>query len=442
VGRSVSRALGGAFWVGLYLLAAAAPLFFAVFNDAPEARGFLHDFSIALGFVGLAMLGLQFLITARFQRLSAPFGIDVVIQFHREISYVALAFVVAHPVLLIFTDAPMATLLNPFTAPWRARFGLLGLAALVLIVVTSAWRVRLRLSYEAWRVLHGVLAVLIMAFSLIHVQMVGYYVAQFWKQVLWTFMSLSVVGLLVYVRVLRPWRLLRRPFVLEEVVPREGDTYSLVLRPDGHDGVRFRPGQFAWLSVGSHPFGIEQHPFSFSSSAEQHDRVELTIKALGDFTATVGDLEPGTRAFLDGPYGVFSTELNEAASFLFVAGGIGVTPVMSMLRTLADRGDRRPMVLLYAMERLEEATFRHELERLGDQLDLRVVLVPNEPPDSWDGPSGFVDADLLAAHFPDAKDRFQAFICGPDPMMDAVERALHDLGVPPDHVNLERFAFA
>ncbi len=436
------RTLSGVAWIVAYLLAAAAPLFFAVFNDAPAARGRWHDFSVSLGFIGLAMFGLQFALSARVQSLTRPFGIDVVIQFHRQIAYVATAFVVAHPALLFLTDAPMGDLLNPVTAPWRARFGMLAIVLLLALVGSSVWRTRLGLSYETWRLLHGILAVLVVAFSLIHVQLVGYYVSQPWKQVLWAAMSIAVVGLLLYVRVVRPLQMRRQPYRIDEVVDRGAGTWSVQLRPVGHDGLRFRPGQFAWLIVGDHPFGLEQHPFSMSSSADDHDVVEMTIKSLGDFSSTVGDLPPGTTAYLDGPYGAFSTELNEAQSFLFVVGGIGITPVMSMLRTFADRGDRRPCHLLYGVANLDEVTFADVLAELQQSLDLEVVVVPTEAPDGWSGPSGFIDAELLAEHLPDRRRAVQCFVCGPDVMMDAVEQALEDLDVPLGHVNLERFAFA
>lgn len=435
------RVVAGFGWIALYLLAAVAPLVFAVIHDAPPARGFWHDLSVALGFLGLAMLGLQFVITARFRRVAAPFGIDVVIQFHRQISYVAIVFVLAHPLLMFLTEAPMGELLNPVTAPWRARFAVVAVLLLLAIVATSVWRERLRLSYELWRLVHGVLAVLVLAFSLLHVQLVGYYVSQPWKQVLWTGMSIAVVGLLVYVRIVRPVQMLRRPYVVDEVLQRAGDTYSLVLRPVGHRGLRFRPGQFAWLSVGTNPFSLEQHPFSFSSSAERPEWLELTIKASGDFSSAVSDLQPGTRAYLDGPYGVFTTELNEAATFVFIVGGIGVTPVMSMLRTYADRGDARPMLLLYGVPTVDDITFRAELEELSTQLALRVVIVPSEPPPGWSGPSGYVDQDLLAGELPERRDQLQCFICGPDVMMSSVEDALRELGVHPDRINFERFAF-
>lgn len=85
----------GVAWVGLYLAVAAGPLVFAVVGPNSPGRGFWTEFSIALGFVGMPMLGMQFALVARFQAVAAPFGEDALIQFHRQISYVALVFILA-----------------------------------------------------------------------------------------------------------------------------------------------------------------------------------------------------------------------------------------------------------------------------------------------------------------------------------------------------------
>lgn len=118
-----------------------------------------------------------------------------------------------------------------------------------------------------------------------------------WKQILWGVMSAAFVGLLVWVRVLKPRR--ARPWRLERVVAERGETTTLVLKPPRGARFRFEPGQLAWFAIGRSPFSITQHPFSFSSSSET-DEVELAVKALGDFTSTVGELEPGTTVYVDG----------------------------------------------------------------------------------------------------------------------------------------------
>src|SRR5215471_6818678 len=127
----------------------------------------------------------------------------------------------------------------------------------------------------------------------------------------------------------------------------------------------------------------------------------MTIKELGDFTRTVGSIEPGTRAYLDGPHGTFSPDRHEGPAFALLAGGIGIAPMMSMLRTFADRGDRRPSVLFYANRHIEDAMFGEELEELTQKLALEVVHVVSQPPDGWQGERGRIDAELLRKHLPD-----------------------------------------
>ena len=109
---------------------------------------------------------------------------------------------------------------------------------------------------------------------------------------------------------------------------------------------------------------------------------------------------------------------------------------------MADRQDVRPVLLFYGNRDWDDVAFREELERLEDRLTLAVVHVLERAPDDWAGETGYVTADVLARHLPPGHRRFQYFICGPDPMMDAAESALIGLGVPPERVHSERFGMA
>jgi predicted ferric reductase len=143
--------------------------------------------------------------------------------------------------------------------------------------------------------------------------------------------------------------------------------------------------------------------------------------------------------YVDGPHGVFSIDQDEGPGFGLIAGGVGIAGLISMLRTMADRHDVRPAVLFYANGAWEGVAFRDELDRLKDRLSLVVVHVLERPPADWSGETGYVTAEVLARHLPRGYRRFQFFICGPEPMMDAAEAALIGLGVPPERVHTERF---
>jgi predicted ferric reductase len=166
----------------------------------------------------------------------------------------------------------------------------------------------------------------------------------------------------------------------------------------------------------------------------------MSIRNLGDFTSTIGDIPIGQRIRLDGPYGAFTIG-NPADVHVLIAGGVGITPMMSMLRTLADRGDKRPVILLYGSRDWDSVTFREELEALKARLDLKLVHVLTQPPAGWTGEKGLITAELFKRRLPPPYADHEYFICGPDKMMDAIEKALAELDVPLSKYHSERYHF-
>jgi ferredoxin-NADP reductase len=126
---------------------------------------------------------------------------------------------------------------------------------------------------------------------------------------------------------------------------------------------------------------------------------------------------------------------------VLIAGGIGVTPMMSIIRTLADRGDKRPVILIYGSKDWDSITFREDLEALKARLNLTVVHVLANPPTDWRGEQGFITAELFKHCLPPPCAEHEYFICGPDVMMDAIEKALKELGVPLSKYHSERYSF-
>ncbi|WP_266182324.1 ferredoxin reductase family protein [Dyella humicola] len=431
-----------ALWSAIYLLFILAPLFALLTRALPPSRGFGTEFSIALGYSGLAIMGLQFGLTARFRYVTEPWGEDVIYHFHRRVSLIAVSLVMAHPIILLAVGSESMVLPQSIPElPLGAVFAGLSIGSLILLVVMALWRTRLKISYETWHLTHIVLALTAVTAGMAHMVAWGYYLVNPWKRALWLGMAIFWIALLLYVRIIKPLFMLRRPYRVAEVRSERGDTTTLVMRPDGHAGFRFRPGQFGWLTLWGSPFKITGHPFSFSSSAEVSDgRVEMSIRKLGDFTSAVPTVAVGQRVYLDGPYGAFTIG-NPADMHVLIAGGIGITPMMSMIRTLADRGDQRPLILLYGSKDWESISFREELETMKSRLHLTVVHVLSQPPEGWTGESGYINADLFQRHLPAGYADHEYFICGPNVMMDAIERALGEMKVPLAKYHSERYSF-
>ena len=439
-GARTASVLTGVLWIALYLTVVLTPLFALCVGAGPPPRGFRYELAIGLGFAGATMLATQFVLTARLKRLTLPYGIDVVYYFHRYLAVVALAIVLAHPVILVASNRALLRLLDPRTAPWPMTAGVLAVVAFVALVVTSICRQRLRIEYDAWRISHAALAIAAVALTLAHVHGIGRYVAPAGQRALWTGIGGVVLGLVVWVRIVRPWRLLLAPYQVERVRRECGDAWTIALVPRGHAGFAFEPGQFAWVTFRHSPFAMREHPFSISSPPAASGRLEITVKELGDFTRTIGTLVPGEIAYVDGPYGTFTMPPDDRSALCFIGGGIGLAPMMSMLRSLADRGTTRPLLLVAACSTWERSTFRDALDDVARRLPtLAIVHVLEEPPPGWAGEVGRVSAALLDRHLPGERRQLKYYVCGPPPMIDATEHALAALGIPGRQCHSELF---
>jgi predicted ferric reductase len=429
-----------ALWILLYLALAILPVIVAYAGTIPDARGFWVEFGVALGFVGLAMMSLQFVLTGRFQHVAGTLGLDSMLQFHRQIGLVAFVLILAHPIILILADSQYLAFFDPRENLPRS-FALVSvIGALVLIVVSTLWREALRLPYEWWRAVHGVLALFIVFVGVVHVLQVGFYVSTWWKQAIWILATGAAMVMLVNTRIIRPMQMKGSPYRVSEVREERGRAWTLALEPDSHPGFRFREGQFGWLILGESAFSFRQHPFSFSSSADLTGRIEMTIKDLGDFSSRVGETPVGTTAYLEGPFGAFVPSRDSDRGMVCIAGGVGITPIMSMLRTFADREDPRGITLVYGSPRTDEILFFEDIERLRTRLNLTVVYVISEPVETWKGERGLITPDLLDRCLPTAeRASYEYFVCGPEPMMDAVEPYLRERGVPLRNIFAERF---
>jgi predicted ferric reductase len=428
----------GLLWVVVLTVLAAVPLAIARAGAVPTPRSFVIEFGVALGFVGLGLLALQFLCSGRIKKVAPSFGMDNIIQYHREMGIIGFLLILGHVVVLMIADPSFREFFDPRVNLLRTLFLVMATLSLIVLLATSLWREAFRLEYEWWRLVHGVLALGIVFIGLAHVFQVAHYMEPFWKQALLAVVMGGSMWTVVHTRVVRPWLSRRRPYRALGVEPERDASWSLTLEPEGHPGMRFRPGQFAWVTIKDSPFTLQQHPFSFASSARSR-RIRFTAKELGDFTSTWKEIEPGTRAFLEGPFGSFIPDPSPETGLFMIMGGIGITPAMGILRTLYDDGDHRPVTLIYGNQTWEDITYREELDELSGMLNLDVVHLLEDPHEGWEGEEGFVTQELLEKYLPEDPNNFQYFICGPKPLMDIAEVELRGLGVEWNRIYTERF---
>lgn len=425
-------------WGTLFSVMVAAPLCLALVGHTKEYRGFWIEFGVALGFIAIALMGLQFVLTARFKNIAVSFGTDALLNFHRQAGYVAYGFVLGHVVVLIAANTGYFSFFDPRVNAPRAGALSLVIVLITLLVLLTIWREKFKIAYEWWRLSHGIFAFMILMIGLAHILMVGFYVSELWMQVVWITMTGIAMYMLVHIRVLKPYKMSKRPYRVNNVRQAADKVWTIELIPEGHEGMTFNAGQFAWITLDDTPYSKQQHPFTLASGEIKTDRYLFTIKELGDFTSTIKNMEKGQPAYLEGPYGAFTLP-DETDDVFFVVGGIGITPMISMLRTMRDRGDQREVTLLYGNVDVDTTIFRDELEELEIELNLKLVHILENPPEDWEGHSGFITPEIIGQHLPENRENVHYYVCGPEPLMDMAEITLKEKGVPFYRVHSERF---
>lgn len=439
--------------LGLYTLFALLPLLLAD-TGAGAGLHFWHKLGNGLAMAGFALLLAEFILSGRFRGVTAPIGIDVTLRFHQLMGHTVLILLLIHPYLYALipaaTQAPGVVVPAPSSGLAEGLTGVIAWLVLGTVVLLAIARDMIGLGYERWRLVHGVGAGVVAVFGLHHTLEAGVYSGQGLLAGFWVLAVAAALFTLVHAYWLVPRRQARAPWRIKSVERTGPGYWDVTVEPEDNNSqarqFRFEAGQFAWLKVADSPYTLKEHPFSIASSPAALPEVVFTIKEAGDFTNTVGELQPGQRAYLDAPHGHFVLDDRPAAGFMLIAGGVGIAPIMSLLRELRARGEQRPVRLVYGVRRLEEALFREELAAAEEALDLQVFLVVDEPGDEpVDDPrvlQGPVTRALLHRCLPErgASD-WVHYICGPPAMIDSVENSLEAEQVPLERIRSERFRY-
>jgi ferredoxin-NADP reductase len=260
-------------------------------------------------------------------------------------------------------------------------------------------------------------------------------------KIVWAVLFLVAWTAWFYGRLARPWLLGQSSYRVVSIAPEAPQVWTLTLEPRANRPLHYAPGQFQFLSLRNSSASTEEHPFSIASSPSLNGRIRLTIKESGDFTSTIGRIKPGDLAAVHGPFGRFSHALHpEGDDLVFVAAGIGITPLMSMLRYMRDRGERRRVLLVYANRGTADIVFRNELDLIesGGFPALKTIHVLSRPPADWVGHTGRLDAARLGS-LCGGFSRKAFFICCPPVMTSALIDGLRKAGVGLERIHADYF---
>jgi predicted ferric reductase len=437
--------LRGLSYIVVYIAIIVTPLALVALLSPHSNHTSIYEIGKSFALIGFVMLTLQGILAGRLKWTERPFGFDIVIRYHKYMAIFATLLLFLHPLLLAIGGAGWQ-LLTATDVPLYIWAGKATLVIVFLNVFLSLFQIPLRLKFEWWRIIHDVLAPSILVMAFFHSFFVGSDIQIASVRLFWV----SILGLtliiFVYQRFLRPWRLKRHPYRVIDVGQETKNVWTVKLTPpEGEMRYAYLPGQFHFLTFcRGRNLPTEEHHWTISSSPTEKDYVSSTIKELGDFTSTIGQTKPGDIAAVDAPFGRFSYVLHpEERDLVFIVGGIGITPVMSMLRHMRDTRATLPVLLMYANGNENEIVFRKELSEIeaGEYPQLRVIHVLSKPGESWAGENGYINREKIE-RFCEGNVKDRAFyICGPPGLLEATIKNLRALGVADDRIHTEIFSF-
>lgn len=388
---------------------------------------FFQELVTITGVLAVVMLATAVVLPARLKALTRRMGIEGVLASHRFLGLCATLMVLVHLMCVLVADPRALALLDVLSAPVRAVAATIATGSLLGLVIAA--QSRARQNYEHWRWTHVVLAVIALIGSTLHVILIGELVLDPLAGPFLVAVAVAVAGSVIYRWIVAPSKRTAE-FIVARVRAEAPGVSTVVLRPRAgrHAALKFEPGQFAWMRLERAPLA-EEHPFTIASAAQDGIAPEFTIRHSGDWTTgPLARLRPGARVWLDGPHGAF-TPKETAFGFVMISAGVGITPMMSMLRTFARAGDRRPMYLFLA-DRPDELLFRAELSEMEHHLDLHRVEFRRVR----------ITAELLARHLPPTFLQLEYYICGGNRLIGDARRAIEDLHVPESRIHTEMFS--
>lgn len=400
---------------------------------------------LILGILAYFMMCAQILLAARIPCLDRAFGLDRLIRFHGMAALLAFLFALAHPFVIHG--------LRPFK--FLGRFGedalLLYFLTILLAVFFLTTLVSSRVRWAgAMRRCLGKNPLFRYRFQLALHNLTALAVLLMFLHVVFRFrgfgsnMPFTVLAVVLFAAAACAYlwhAFLRRGYryTISKVVHENPAMTTLWLQPEGKE-MAHKAGQFAYFKINDEVVSSEPHPFSISSAPG--DPLTVTIRDLGDWTHEIKNVKAGSEVRIDGPYGKFTPEAG-TAPIILIAGGVGITPMMGIVKEERKREEGRPVVLFWCAKNHDELIRLPEWEALEESMPSFTFC----PILSREKESGYETGHFSSEIFEGVLHReeipvqqAEVYYCGPEPLRKTVHTVLAGEGIPEGHIHEERFS--
>jgi predicted ferric reductase len=413
-----------------FLLFSLASFFYVILDSIPDRisiNSFFYLIGKLFGLVSFLFLSLLIISGDIARFFDKFFGLDKIIKFQRKFSLATAMFVLFHPVFFIIAGVLpfyfVPNLIFPLT------FGILSFLIFIFTLIAS--KLYKRISYEGWQYIH-ILIYLLFLFSLYHAIKIGSDSGFLAIKIVYGALFIAFITGIIY-RTDYKIKQRKNKFYVKGVKWETKDTSTLLVEPQ--QPFSFKPGQFCFLRLNKNRL-YARHPFTISSSPEDKF-LNFTMKITGRFTKTAAQLKKGEEVIVDGPFGIFTIEDNKK-NLVFIAGGVGITPFMSILKSQIQRGNNQPITLIYGSKKVENIIFKKELDEIKEKWLKKVYVLSNEKITNEGYEYGYITTEIIKKYVKNIKGSV-FYICGPELMKDKITRVLRNIGVERRNIKIESF---
>lgn len=395
-----------------------------------ELSVLLYNLGRVAGIIGFICLSLLIFSgdTARF--FDRFFGLDKIIKFQRKFSLFIAVFVFLHPLFFMASSQSVLIFLVPDFTILPLALGILALYIFIAVLIASS--LYKRISYRMWQYIHIVTYILFF-FALYHAVNWGSDYNKIFIKIIYGLLLVAIVIGIIYRTSYKLKTRRSSIFRVKEIKKETDNTFTLSVaspRP-----FAFKPGQFCFLRLNKDKL-YARHPFTISSPPQQKD-LSFTIKLKGRFTKIAAALKASDEVIVDGPFGVFTVK-DDLKDLVFIAGGVGIAPFMSIIKDHIHKGKIQNVILLYGSKTENDIIFKNELDSINEKWFKKVYVISDNKESSDDFEQGYIGRSLMEKYIKNYSNAL-FYICGPEIMKDNVKKALAEWGVPKNDIFIEDF---